>query len=132
MSQDNVEVVRRVWEGWETDDLGRGLAVIDDAVVTRRVAPLPDPGTWHGPEGLLDMAAEWFDAFDDYAMSAEDFIDAGDHVVVRVEQAGRARDSRVAVTASLWFVFGVRNGRVITLDLYAMRGQAFEAVGLRD
>ena len=132
MSQDNVEVVRRVWEGWETDDLGRGLAVIDDAVVTRRVAPLPDPGTWHGPEGLLDMAAEWFDAFDDYAMSAEDFIDAGDHVVVRVEQAGRARGSRIPVKASLWFVFGVRNGRVITLDLYAMRGQAFEAVGLRD
>jgi ketosteroid isomerase-like protein len=130
MSQENVEVVRRWWEAWDADDLGRGLALMDDGLVTRRVAPMPDPGTWHGTEGLLDVAAEWVDTFDEFAMSGEDFLDAGEHVVVRVEQEGRGSDSRVPVKATFWFVYGVRNGKVRSLDMYATRAQALEAVGL--
>jgi ketosteroid isomerase-like protein len=105
---------------------------MDAGLVTRRLAPMPDPGTWHGPEGLLDVAAEWVDTFDEFAMTGEDFTDAGDHVVVRVEQEGRGSDSRVPVTATFWFVFGVRNGRVVTLDMYSARAEAVAAVGLRE
>jgi ketosteroid isomerase-like protein len=132
MSQESVEVVRQWWEAWEAEDLGRGLALMDDRLVTRRLAPMPDPGTWHGPEGLLDVAAEWVDTFDEFAMTGEDFIDAGDHVVVRVEQEGRGSDSRVPVTATFWFVYGVRNGRVVTLDMYSARAEALAAIGLRE
>jgi ketosteroid isomerase-like protein len=132
MSQENVEVVRQWWEAWEAEDLSRGLALMDDGLVTRRLAPMPDPGTWQGPEGLLDVAAEWVDTFDEFAMTGEDFTDAGDHVVVRVEQEGRGSDSRVPVTATFWFVFGVRNGRVVTLDMYSARAEALAAVGLRE
>ena len=105
---------------------------MDDGLVTRRLAPMPDPGTWDGTEGLLDVAAEWVDTFDEFAMAADDFIDAGDHVVVRVQQQGRGTDSRVPVTATFWFVYGVRSGKVVTLDMYATRAQALEAVGLRE
>ena len=98
MSHENVDVVRQWWEAWDADDLGRGLALMDDGLVTRRLAPMPDPGTWDGTEGLLDVAAEWVDTFDEFAMAADDFIDAGDHVVVRVQQQGRGTDSRVPVT----------------------------------
>ena len=132
MSPESVEVVRQWWEAWEAEDLSRGLALMDDGLVTRRLAPMPDPGTWHGPEGLLDVAAEWVDTIDEFAMTGEDFIDAGDHVVVRVEQEGRGSDSRVPVTATFWFVYGVRNGRVVTLDMYSARAEALEAVGLRE
>ncbi|MDX6674098.1 MAG: SnoaL-like domain [Solirubrobacteraceae bacterium] len=132
MSQESLEVVRQWWEAWEAEDLSRGLALMDAGLVTRRLAPMPDPGTWHGPEGLLDVAAEWVDTFDEFAMTGEDFTDAGDHVVVRVEQEGRGSDSRVPVTATFWFVFGVRNGRVVTLDMYSARAEAVAAVGLRE
>jgi ketosteroid isomerase-like protein len=132
MSQENVEVVRRWWEAWDAHDLARGLALTDDRLVTQRLAPMPDPGTWHGTEGLLDVAAEWVETFDEFAMTGEDFMDAGEHVVVRVEQEGRGSDSRVPVTATFWFVYGVRNGRVSSLDMYATRDQALEAVGLRE
>jgi ketosteroid isomerase-like protein len=132
MSQESLEVGRHWWEAWEAEDLSRGLALMDAGLVTRRLAPMPDPGTWHGPEGLLDVAAEWVDTFDEFAMTGEDFTDAGDHVVVRVEQEGRGSDSRVPVTATFWFVFGVRNRRVVTLDMYSARAEAVAAVGLRE
>ena len=132
MSQENVEIVRRGFAAWEADDLTGMLAALDDQLVTRRLAPMPDPGTWYGPEGAIDVAAEWMDTFDDFTMSAEEFIDAGDHVVVRVAQEGRSRGSNVPVTATFWFTYGMRDGKVVTWDMYATRQQALEAVGLRE
>jgi len=106
------------------------LALVDDALVTRRLEPMPDPGIWHGPEGMLDVAAEWIDTFDEFTMKGEEFIDAGDHVVVRVTQEGRGGGSGVPVTGTFWFVFGMRDRKVVTFDMYATREQALEAVGL--
>jgi ketosteroid isomerase-like protein len=100
MSEENVAVVRQGFAAWEADDLTGMLAALDDQLVTRRLAPMPDPGIWHGPEGAIDVAAEWIDTFDDFTMSAEEFIDAGDHVVVRVAQEGRSRGSGIPVTAT--------------------------------
>ena len=111
MSQENVEVVRRGFEAWEGDDFGGLLALMDDDLVTRRLAPMPDPGTWHGPEGLIEVAAEWLETFDEFTMKAEEYIDAGDHVVVRVAQEGRGEGSGAPVTGTFWFVYGVRNGK---------------------
>jgi ketosteroid isomerase-like protein len=138
MSQENVEVVRQgfdVWEaawGSDADDLGPLLAIFDHDVVTRRLAPMPDPGTWYGLEGLLVVLTEWIDTFDEFTMGGEEFIDAGDQVVVRVAQEGRGEDSRVPVTGTFWFVLGVLNRKVVTLDMYSTREEALEAVGLSE
>jgi ketosteroid isomerase-like protein len=138
MSRENVEIVRNVYEAWEpawasgTEDLGELLALLDEALVTRRHAPWPDPGTWHGLQGFLDMSAEWTDTFDEFMMRGEEFIDAGDHVVVRVVGEGRGSGSGAPVTGTAWFVYGVRNGKLVTIDMYVTRDQALEAVGLSE
>ena len=64
-------------------------------------------------------------------MKGEEFIDAGDHVVVRVTQEGRGGGSGVPVTGTFWFVYGLRDGRLVTWDMYATAEMALEAVGLR-
>jgi hypothetical protein len=76
------------------------------------------------------MAATWFDTFDDYAISAEEFTDAGDHVVGRIEQAGRAEGQSGPGHGDP--VVGVRRAPrlIITLDAGATRDQAPKAVGL--
>jgi ketosteroid isomerase-like protein len=131
-----VEVVRQAFDVWEaawgsgTDDLGALLAIFDDDIVTRRLAPLPDPGMWHGLEGMLALLGEWTDTFDEFRMSGEEFIDAGDQVVVRVAQEGRAGDSRVPVTGTFWFVLGIGDRKVVSFDMYATREDAVEAAGL--
>jgi ketosteroid isomerase-like protein len=103
MSNQNVEIVRKAYEAWEpawgsgTADLGELLALLDDALVCRRHALAPDPGTWHGLQGFLDMSAEWADTFDEFRLRAEELIDAGDHVVVRVVMEGRGSGSGAPV-----------------------------------
>jgi ketosteroid isomerase-like protein len=138
MSRENVEIVRQGFDVWEAawrsgaDDLGALLAIFDDDVVTRRLAPMPDPGTWHGVEGMLGVLTEWTDTFDDFTMSGEEYIDAGDQVIVRVAQEGRGDDSGVPVTGMFWFVLGVRDRKVVSLDMYATREESLEAAGLSE
>jgi ketosteroid isomerase-like protein len=132
MSRENIEVVRHGFEAWEADDLTGLLEVFDDALVTRRLEPMPDPGNWKGREGMLDMVSEWMDTFGEFTMKGEEFIDAGDHVVVQVAQEGRGDLSGAPVTGRFWFTFGVRDRKVVTLDIYGTRQQALEAVGLSE
>ena len=130
MSQTNVDVVRRIFQHWEAGDFGGALAMFDDELVTRRLAPLPDSETWYGHEGLRDAAIAWFENFGAYSLKAEEYIDAGEHVVVRVLEEGRGLGSGASVAGAFPHVFGLRDGRVITLDFYATHQQAYEAVGL--
>ena len=132
MSQENVEIVRQTFAAWEAGDVEGLLASFDEEVVTRRHTPMPDPGTWHGRAGMLDLVAEWLESFDDFTMEAEDFIDADDHVVVRTLQGGSGTGGGVQVTGVVWFAIGLRSGRGVSLDIYAAREQALEAVGLSE
>jgi ketosteroid isomerase-like protein len=132
MSHENVEVVKRGFAAL-AEGLDFETAVADfvhEEVVVRRQPPLPDSGIATGPEGLLEVIAEWLEDFDDFEMSGVEYIDAGDEVVVTVSQRARGAASGVPVTGTYWFVFEVAAGKVTRLDMYASREQALEAVGL--
>ena len=73
---------------------------------------------------MLEVGAEWMETFDQFAMSGEEFIDTGDRVVVRVRQEGRGGASGVPVEATFWFVYGVRDDKIVTWDMYATREAA--------
>ena len=137
MSQENVEIVRAAYEAWEptwssgTQDLGGLLTFMDEALVTRSHGG-PNPGTWHGVEGFLDMTADITDYFDEFTLRGEEFIDAGDQVVVRAVSEGRGAGSGTPVVGTFWIVYGVREGKIATIDMHASREQALEAAGLQE
>ena len=58
MSEENVEIVRRVWEMWERGALTRWHELLSDDLVTRR-RPGLDYTTYHGKAGFLDQTSEW-------------------------------------------------------------------------
>ena len=137
MSQENVEIVRAAFEAWEpawrsgADDLSGLLAFLDDDLVCRfHMGPGSD--TRHGIEGFLDLTSEWLEVFDDFTLSGEEFIDARDHVVVRLAQEGRVGASDTVVTGTFWVLYGVRGGKLATIDMYATREEALEAAGLSE
>jgi ketosteroid isomerase-like protein len=128
MSRENVEIVRRFFAALERDELEEGLALFDEGLV---VHPIIGP-TWHGREGVLGMAVDWTEGLADWSMTAEEFIDTGSRVVVRVHQTGRGEASGVPMTSDYWFIFTVRAGKIVRWDMHADRSDALEAVGLRD
>ena len=134
MSEGNVALVRRGYELYDAGDLEgvAGLFAEDAEVsdagglgVTGTAA-----GTRHGPEGFLRAVEEAVEAFEDYRTEAEEFIDAGDAVVVPVRISGRGRASGVELEERLAHLWVLRNGKVIRGEVYRTTEEALEAAGL--
>ena len=128
MSQDNVELVRRGFSAFEQGDVSLLLELMADDLVTYRADP--DDATYHGKEGFLEATADWTEGFSDWSVIPEEFIDAGDFVVVHVRQVVRGEASGISVEGAFWFVFEVRDARVTRLSFFVREAEALEAAGL--
>jgi ketosteroid isomerase-like protein len=128
MSEENVEIVRRVWETWGRGDLTGWLELMSDDLVTRRVGL--DNATYYGPEGFFGQASEWSEGFAEWSVVAEEFIDAGNQVVVRNHQTARGEASGVPIEMDFWFVHTVSQGNFMRVDMFVDEREALEAAGL--
>jgi hypothetical protein len=132
MSQENVDLVRRGWEAYERGDLSLALEEMSPDMVTYVAPPLPVAGTYDGPEGLLQLTLDWAEGFDELVVTSEEFIEAGDQVVVRTLHRSRGAESGVPVETDIWYVFTTGAGKLVRLAVFNGRAAALEAAGLRD
>jgi ketosteroid isomerase-like protein len=128
MSRGNVEIVREGHQAWECGDISKVIEMFAEDAVTR---PIIGP-EWHGPQGVLEMAADWVQEFEEFTMTAEEFIDAGDRVVVRVRQTARGAGTGVPVQVTFWFVYTVYDGKVTRFEMFQGRDEALVAADLLD
>ena len=59
-----------------------------------------------------------------------EYIDAGDRVVVVARLIGRGKKSGVEVSRDWAYVWTVRGGKALRMEGYATRDEALKAVGL--
>ena len=133
MSEENVEILRRADDAFQRGDLSAALADTDENVVASRVGPLPDLTAYHGREGMTQMLLDWVEGFDEFAMTAEEFIDANDdQVIVRIHQTATGTQSGAPIEADFWFLYTFSGRSVVRLDIFARKAQALEAAGLSE
>jgi uncharacterized protein len=136
MSEENVEIVRRGYELYAAGDLDGVAGLFSNDAELADAGGLgvagTAAGTRHGPEGFLRATEEALEAFEDYRVEAEEFIDAGDAVVVPVRISGRGRASGAKLETRLAHLWVLHNGRVIRGDVYRTTGEALEAAGLEE
>lgn len=135
MSQQNVETVRRGYELYTRGDLAGVAGLFADEAELADLGGIGVAGTGaatrYGPDGFPQSAAEALEAFEDYRVEAEEFVDVGDAVVVPVRISGRGRASGAALEIRLAHVWLFRAGKVIRGDVYRTTSEALDAVGLR-
>jgi ketosteroid isomerase-like protein len=140
MSQENVEVVRAMWDAWKRGDLAAVFEFYDPAVEWDMThSYVPDMRVYHGHDGIRDFFREWWAFFAEYAIEPEEFIAADENVVVRVTQGGRGRDSPADIEmpgylemGRSWVVYRLRAGRAVRVEIYREEAEALEAAGLRE
>ena len=86
MSQENVEIVRRVFDAVAERDAARVLALYDPAVEVHFsqgtfADRIGEAGAYHGHAGLRAFDRELREAFEDFETNCEELIDGGDRVV---------------------------------------------------
>jgi ketosteroid isomerase-like protein len=129
MSQENVEIVRRAF-AYEVNGVGgraEAEAIFDPGVVMNPT----NEGSFHGLDAMRDDFERWASAFGELEVTAEEFIDAGDRVLVTAYHRGRGRTSGVEVDGRFYEVYTLRDGKVVRVDEYVERAEALEAAGLR-
>ena len=128
MSQENVEIVRRLQE---VDFVDRAiLDFLDPEIEWWDRGDEPEPTVHRGHEAVLAYLAE-LDAFiEDFQVDAKEFIDAGEHVIVPVRLSGRGRESGASFEADEVHMFRFRDGAITEIREYGSKEEALEAAGL--
>ena|SRR5436190_2256530 len=136
MSQENVEVVRRVYDAVSRRDSVTPFEIYAEDIVwdisnSRRAALYARP-IYHGHEGVREAWREGLLAFGEIDFEVDGVIDAGDQVlaVIRERQVGRASGAPVEATHLAVWTFA--DGKVVRLQVFDDRQQALEAVGLSE
>jgi len=128
MSEENVEIVRRGMEAYVRGDIAGALAAADPDIVWN---PSEEPAC-RGYDAVFSSLQQWEETWDDYAIRAEEYLDAGDSVVVKLQFKGRGKASGIEVTGGSYQVHTIREGKTVEMNEFTDRAEALEAVGLRE
>jgi uncharacterized protein len=136
MSEENVEVVKRVYEASAQRDPDAVLATYDHDVewdVSRsHMARLVGEGVYRGHDGLRRFFRAYHDAWESISYSYDELIDAGEKVIsVDVERA-RGKLSGADVELTQYGVWTIRDGKVLHAAWFSARDDALEAAGLSE
>ena len=129
MSQENVEIIRR---GYERFVATGEIRAHPDLVWDLSKLNWPGQQIYLGAEGANRFNAEWAAAWDDWEFVPEDYIDAGERVVVIVDQRGRSKATGIPVDMRFAQVWSFRDGQAIRMQMYANVDEALEAAGLSE
>jgi ketosteroid isomerase-like protein len=136
MSQENVEIVRRLYDAVARRDAATVLALYDPEVEFDYThGPLRDligRRVYHGHDGLRLWFREWHEAWENVDYDCEELIGAGDQVVSVDIGRGRGRASGIEVEAGQCGVWTIRDGKIVRVVWFPTREEALEAAGLSD
>ena len=133
MSQENVEIVRRVFAALSRGDRETAFGFADPEIVVDATRRVFNPTTYVGLEGIRQWASDMDEIWEEFHAEVREFIEAGDHVVVILRLHGKGKASRVDVEQSVAGVWTVRNGQVVRIEIgYTDPRQALEAAGLSE
>src|SRR5215207_5917508 len=129
MSAENVELVRRWFDGLRRGDLQPELCHPD--LLIRNWDEAPIRGPYHGHPGLQQWWREFVDAFEDVRLELKEVVDVDEERVVTTQHVvGRFRRTGILVDGPFASIITIRDGRILSAIGYESPGKARKAVGL--
>ena len=134
MSQENVEIVKRASEFLERRDW-QGMTDLFDPNVELygTVGGLEEGQIRRGLSQITQaFETEIDEVWDEHRLEPQEFIDAGDRVVVLLREYQRGKGSGVELVIDTATIVDVRDGRIVRMQGYMNPAEALEAVGLSE
>jgi ketosteroid isomerase-like protein len=129
MSQENVELARRGYDAFNRGEVA--FELLDPEIEWSEGTDVPEPQVYHGHDGVRRQQERFREAWASFSIEPEEFIEAGDQLVVMVKLVAQGKGSGVEVEARGAHVWTVRDGRAVRLEMYVDPARALAAVGLR-
>jgi ketosteroid isomerase-like protein len=146
MSEENVALVRAVWEpltganlariDWSADFIREILGRAYSPEVELKTLEIPlgldISDSYQGVDGLVEYLRAWLEPFSEYYAENLDYIEAGDCVLVPSRQWGVGRESGIRTELELTTLCELRDGRIVRVHQYDTLDEALEAAGLSE
>jgi ketosteroid isomerase-like protein len=132
MSQENVELVKRLYDAWQKDGFGVVPALMDPDIEYVNPPYAVEPGTRRGYEGFAIAAQNIRNVYPTRRFEPLEFHDAGNQVAVRARVVARGVGSNVEVDVERGYVFEVRDGKIIRFAWFNEPLESLKAVGLEE
>jgi ketosteroid isomerase-like protein len=123
VSEQNVQLVRAIYEAWANGASARDL--IDEDVEYVNPPDAVEPGTLRGRKSFARVR----DAYPEFVVEPERYVDVGDDVVVIAVARGRGA-SGLETQWKQGYVWTVRHGRAVRFRWFNDPRRALDAVGL--
>jgi ketosteroid isomerase-like protein len=131
MSQENVQLIRGLYEAFGKGDVATVLGKMDQGIEWREAENFiyADRNPYVGPQAVLDgvfmrLGSEWHA----FMVTPEEWIDAENHVVVLGTYTGTHKATGKAVRAQFAHVWAVKGLRVLRFQQYTDTKQFAEVV----
>lgn len=132
MSSSQVELIRSMYTAFAVGDIPRVLGTLSPKVEWNEAENFPysDGNPYIGPEAVLTgvfarCAGEW----DGFAVVPEEFLDAGDTVVVLGRYRGTYKATGRPQNTQMVHVWRVAGGKVVRFQQYADTLQVARVIG---
>jgi ketosteroid isomerase-like protein len=128
VSREKVEVVRAIYDAFNSGDTEAILELVDPAVSVEDRAVI-DGATYEGRDGALRFLAFQADAFNAQSVELVELVDTTDEIVAVIRLRGEGPRSGVPLEGRFSHVWEVTGGVVRRLRVYVTKQEALEAAG---
>ena len=121
MSEENVNLVRQGYDAFNRGDIDTVMGIMAPDIEWQEpdVEGLPDRGTHHGSEAVAnDVFGSVAEHWDDFQAVAEEFLDAGERVIVLGHFRVRGKATGRSVDAPYAHVWTLRDGKAVHFRNY--------------
>jgi ketosteroid isomerase-like protein len=136
MSQENVEIVRRMYDAWNRRDEEELVALSDPEVEFVNAPTAVEPGTRRGTNEVLAAARMQWEILLEGRQEIDRIYDRGEEIVVLGRLSRRMPEGDARIEARALLSWTIRDGKVVRVQVLgggrAEVQKALEAAGLSE
>ena len=132
MSQENVALIRGIYDGFAAGDVGAVLGAMSPDIVWNEAENFPyaDGNPYVGPQAVAEgVFARLIGEWDGFAVNVEEILDAGDTIVALGRYGGSCKATGKAMNPQLAHVWRVAGGKAVAFQQYVDTLQVARTIG---
>ena len=133
MSQENVELVKQLWDAFQRGDIEWMVQRCTPDIAIAQPPETPDATVYEGRTAMIDAVEGFPRDWEDFRVDLREVLDVSDDAVLSVcRNRGRGRISGLEMDVDMFYLHRIHAGKMNRMQIFLSREQALHAAGLME